>query len=82
MRAHRLIFNLSLAVIFGFVLFGNYTAVTAAQENDPGETNIIFQWTFGAIKKAAAGPKFDFISADTSLNSGDQIKFFVKLEIK
>jgi hypothetical protein len=80
MRAHRLIFNLFPAVIFGLVLIGSTTAVTAARENDPGEANITFQWTFGAVKKAVAGPKFDLITGDTSLNSGDQIKFFVKLE--
>ena len=39
-----------------------------------------FQWAFCALPKADTGAKPTFITRDTALKSGDQIKFFVKLE--
>jgi hypothetical protein len=39
-------------------------------------------WAFGAIKKGEGESKLIPIARDTALKSGDQIKFFVKLEKK
>jgi hypothetical protein len=45
---------------------------------DAQETNLQFQWAFGALKKAN-GSKFEAVTRDTVLKTGDQIKFFLKV---
>lgn len=52
----------------------------AAQQKTEQEENIQFSWAFGAIKKGEGEQKLIPIARDTALKSGDQIKFFVKLE--
>ncbi|MEJ2167444.1 MAG: DUF4384 domain-containing protein [Deltaproteobacteria bacterium] len=42
------------------------------------ETNLKFQWAFGALKKAN-GSKFEAVRRDTVLKTGDQIKFFLNV---
>ena len=54
----------------------------AAQQKIEQEENIQFLWAFGAIKKGEGESKLIPIARDTALKSGDQIKFFVKLEKK
>jgi hypothetical protein len=54
-----------------FVIF--YSGPAVAQEN-----NLQFQWAFGALKKAN-GSKFEAVTRDTVLKTGDQIKFFLNV---
>jgi len=66
---------LGFGLIFGFGL-------AAAQKEGEQEENIRFLWAFGAIKKGEGQSKPVPIVRDMALKSGDQIKFFVKLEKK
>jgi len=60
------------------LLFASHAAVHAQQSAAQPDTNIKFQWAFGALKKAN-GSKFEAVAKDTDLRSGDQIKFFLKV---
>jgi hypothetical protein len=74
----------SMIVVFVFLGFGLTFGfgVALAQEKSEQEENIQFLWAFGAIKKEEGESKLIPIARDTALRSGDQIKFFVKLEKK
>jgi hypothetical protein len=61
-----------------FLLFESHVVVHAQQTAAQPEANIKFQWAFGALKKAN-GSKFEAVSKDTDLKTGDQIKFFLKV---
>jgi hypothetical protein len=61
-----------------FLLFEAHAAVQAQQTAAQPDANIKFQWAFGALKKAN-GSKFEAVSKDTDLKTGDQIKFFLKV---
>jgi hypothetical protein len=61
-----------------FLWFESHTAVHAQQTAAQPDANVKFQWAFGALKKAN-GSKFEAIAKDTDLKSGDQIKFFLKV---
>ena len=52
----------------------------AEQTQNPNETGIKFLWAFGAIKKTEDGSVFQSIDRDTALNTGDKIKFFIRLD--
>jgi hypothetical protein len=72
----------TLAVLFAalyFTLFCGYNRGLAEEVQSQPEANLQFQWAFGALKKAN-GAKFEAIERDTILKSGDQIKFFLKVE--
>jgi len=43
---------------------------------------VTFQWAFGAIKNTDLGSQFEVVTRDTVLKSGDQIKFFIRVENK
>jgi hypothetical protein len=64
----------------GFVLFGSQEVTLAEQKQNLNETRIKFLWAFGAIIKKEKSLVFQSIERDTALNSGDKIKFFIKLE--
>lgn len=66
-------------LLLGLVFFEVEPIVCAAETTNPDITNIHFQWTFGAIRKTEQGPKFGTIAGDTVLKTGDQIKFFIKI---
>jgi hypothetical protein len=66
-----------VALVFGLT-FGS--GLAAAQQKSEQEESIQFLWAFGAIKKGEGEQKLIPIARDTALKSGDQIKFFVKLE--
>ena len=51
--------------------------VSAADQNADKKLN--FHWTFGAIKMTEQGAQFETVTRDTVMNSGDQIKFYIKL---
>ena len=62
------------SVFLGFALFViSYPGLAVAQEN-----KLQFQWAFGALKKAN-GSKFEAVTRDTVLKTGDQIKFFLNV---
>jgi len=81
MRRLRLARWLWLFVVLGLYLAANATAVNS-QPKEAEEEDIRFLWAFGAIKKGEGEQKLVPIARDTTLKSGDQIKFFVKLEKK
>lgn len=79
MKGLRLVVVVSVFMALGFEIpLGPGPA--AAQQKTEQEENIQFSWAFGAIKKGEGESKLIPIARDTALKSGDQIKFFVKLE--
>jgi hypothetical protein len=61
-----------------FVLFWCLTPGLSEEAQSHTDANIRFQWAFGALKKAN-GSKFEAVTKDTDLKTGDQIKFFLKV---
>jgi len=80
MKRYRFLLSLFLLSIFGIGILVGSKDVYAQQADAPEESNITFQWAFGAIKNTGIGPQFEVITRDTILRSGDQIKFFLKVE--
>ena len=70
-----------LLALLGLYLGSSATTVNA-EPKEPGEEDIRFLWAFGALKKGEGESKLIRIARDAALKSGDQIKFFVKLEEK
>jgi hypothetical protein len=66
-------------VVLCFALFCGYNTGLAEETQPPADANLQFQWAFGALKKAN-GSKFEAIARDTTLKTGDQIKFFLKVD--
>jgi hypothetical protein len=71
------------ARFIGFVLtlvffISGFCAISYPGPADAQETNLNFQWAFGALKKAN-GSKFEAVTRDTVLKTGDQIKFFLNV---
>jgi hypothetical protein len=74
---------MNLTRIIGFALTlaffsSGFWASSFPRSADAQETNLKFQWAFGALKKAN-GSKFEAVTRDTVLKSGDQIKFFLNV---
>ena len=69
-----------LIIAMGFVLFGSQGVTLAEQKQNLNQTGIKFLWAFGAIKKTEDGSVFKSIDRDTVLNTGDKIKFFIRLD--
>ncbi len=65
-------------VICCFAVFGGYKPVHAEEVKADQNADVQFQWAFGALKKAN-GSKFEAVTKDTDLKTGDQIKFFLKV---
>ena len=82
MERYRFLRCVFLLSIFGIGILVSSTLVYAQQDKVPNEGRFIFQWAFGAIKNTGLGSEFEVISRDTMLRSGDQIKFFLRLEKK
>lgn len=80
MKRYRFFWSVFLFTILGMGLLVSITAVYAQQDQAPEEGSLTFQWAFGTIKNTSLGPQFEVISRDTMLRSGDQIKFFLKVE--
>ncbi len=68
-----------LLAVLCFALFCGYNPGLAEEAQSQPEANLQFQWAFGALK-TANGSKFEAIERDTVLKTGDQIKFFLKVE--
>ena len=68
---------IGFALILALFLSG-FCAISYPGPADAQETNLKFQWAFGALKKAN-GSKFEAVTRDTVLKTGDQIKFFLNV---
>ena len=79
MQRLRVVVVVSVFIAIGFGLTFSFGLAVAQQKNEE-EENIRFLWAFGAINKGEGEAKLIPIARDTALKSGDQIKFFVKLE--
>ena len=80
MKTYPRIFFLFLIAILFCGLFGQNPARSAEPAGGKESEEIIFQWAFCTLRKADNGQRLDVITRDTTLKTGDQIKFFVKLE--
>lgn len=70
---------MGLLAVLCFDLFCGYNTGFAEETQPQPDANLQFQWAFGALKKAN-GSKFEAIARDTILKTGDQIKFFLKVD--
>jgi len=78
MKTLRLV-GIALTFLFSmFLLFESHAVVNAQETAAQQNANVQFQWAFGALKKAN-GSKFEAVMKDTDLKTGDQIKFFLKV---
>ena len=78
MKTLRLVGIIMTSLFCLFFLLDTHAAVHAQQTAAPSDDSIKFQWAFGALKKAN-GSKFEAVTRDTVLKTGDQIKFFLKV---
>ena len=77
----RTLFAVSITLTSLFMLFllvVPHAVVYAQQSATQPDNSIKFQWAFGALKKAN-GSKFEAVTKDTDLKTGDQIKFFLNV---
>jgi hypothetical protein len=78
MKTLRLV-GIALTFLFClFLLLESHAVVNAQETAAQKNANVQFQWAFGALKKAN-GSKFEAVMKDTDLKTGDQIKFFLKV---
>jgi hypothetical protein len=80
MKTYPRIFFLSLMAILCCGLFDQNPSWSSEPAGGRENNKIIFQWAFCSLLKADTGQRLDVITRDTTLKTGDQIKFFVKLE--
>ncbi|MDX1707937.1 MAG: DUF4384 domain-containing protein [Desulfobacterales bacterium] len=72
------VFGIILTVLICVFLIEFQTMSHAQETAAAQEANLKFQWAFGALKKAN-GSKFEAVTRDTVLKTGDQIKFFLSV---
>ena len=65
-------------IVLVFMVFGGFKPIQAEQVTEQTENSIKFQWSFCAIRKSNDA-KLEPVTRDTVLQSGDQIKFFLKI---
>ena len=82
MKRFHLVFPALIVTIVFIVIFKSQTLIFAQQEKAQIQNNVAFNWAFGVIKNTDAGPQFEAITRDTVLKTGDQIKFFLRVENK
>ena len=80
MKTYPRIFFLSLIAILCWGLFDQNQSSSAEPAGGTDGKKIVFQWAFCALRKADTDQRVRVITRDTDLKSGDQIKFFVKLQ--
>jgi hypothetical protein len=78
MKTLRLVGIIMTSLFCLFFLLDTHAAVHAQQTAAPSDDSIKFQWAFGTLKKAN-GSKFEAVTRDTVLKTGDQIKFFINV---
>jgi hypothetical protein len=80
-RIHLVLVTLTVTIV-SIGIFKSQTVIFAQQAKGQAEKNVTFQWAFGAIRNTDNGPQFEAITRDTVMKSGDQIKFFLRVENK
>jgi len=71
--------SFALTFLFSlFLLIESHAVIHAQEAATQPDANVKFQWAFAALKKAN-GSKFEAVTKDTDLKTGDQIKFFLKV---
>ena len=80
MKTYPRAFLLSFLIIWCGLLLDQHQILKAESAGGKDDEKIVFQWAFCALRKADAGAQPSVITRDTTLKSGDKIKFFVKLE--
>ena len=80
MKTYPRVFLLSFLIMWCGMLLDQHQIQKAEAAGEKNSKKIVFQWAFCALPKADAGAQPTVITRDTALKSGDQIKFFVKLE--
>jgi hypothetical protein len=69
---------LAIALLVGLLTIESAEDCQAAQQSSQNDQRVVFQWAFGALKDREDDAHFIPITRDTVLDSGDQIKFFLK----
>ena len=82
MKRFYIVFIKLIVTIVSIVIFNSQTVIFAEHAKGQAENNVTFQWAFGAIRNTELGPQFEAITRDTVMKSGDQIKFFLRVENK
>ena len=82
MKRIHLVLVTPIVTIVSIGIFKSQTVIFAQQAKGQAENNVTFQWAFGAIRNTDMGPQFEAITRDTVMKSGDQIKFFLRVENK
>ena len=80
MKTYPRIFLLSLIAILSCGLFDQNPARGTEPAGGKESEEIVFQWAFCTLRKTDSGQRLDVIARDTTLKTGDQIKFFLKME--
>jgi Domain of unknown function (DUF4384) len=78
MKTPLMVSGVLTSVFCLFLLFVSHPVLHAAESAVQQNANVQFQWAFGALKKAN-GSKFEAVTKDTDLKTGDQIKFFLNV---
>ena len=78
MKKTQIALFIVVLVVCCVAFYGGHAPVYAEEAKTDQNANIQFQWAFGALKKAN-GSKFEAVTKDTDLKTGDQIKFFLKV---
>ena len=82
MKRFYIVFTKLIVTIVSIVTLNSQTVFFAGHARGQAENNVTFQWAFGAIRNTELGPQFEAITRDTVMKSGDQIKFFLRIEYK
>ncbi len=82
MKRFYIVFIKLIVTILPIVILDSQTVIFAEHARGQAENNVTFQWAFGAIRNSKLGPQFEAITRDTVMKSGDQIKFFLRIENK
>jgi hypothetical protein len=80
MSRFHLVFATLIVTMVSIGIFRSQTVIFAQNSKVQTENNVTFLWSFGAIRNTGTGPRFESITRDTAMKSGDKIKFFLRVE--
>ena len=80
MSRFHLVFATLIVTMVSIGIFMSQTVIFAQHSKVQTENNVTFLWSFGAIRNTGTGPRFESITRDTAMKSGDKIKFFLRVE--
>ena len=78
MESCRRVIFLSFLLYLCFGMFGQNSSIRAEPSDGKKTKKIVFQWAFCTLRKTDADQKPRVVGRKTTMNSGDQFKFFVK----